>query len=77
VGTMVRDRVFTYPDCRSSAPVAEGEVRVRHPDGDAGIAMGCQNCDSASEMTLVLSPKEASALDLHALRNDPEVFDNL
>jgi hypothetical protein len=49
-----------------------------HPDVGADIAMCRQNCESASEMILVLFPEEAKApLGLHALRNDPEAPDNL
>jgi hypothetical protein len=33
--------------------------------------MSCENCESASQMTLVLSPEEAKALGLHALRDRP------
>lgn len=34
--------------------------------------MDCEDCRSAAEMTLVLSPEEAEALGLHALRDRPE-----
>ena len=37
----------------------------------ADVAMSCENCESASQMTLVLSPEEAKALGLHALRDRP------
>ncbi len=44
-----------------------------HPGGGAEIVMRCVNCESASEMALVLSPEEAKALGLgHALRDRPE-----
>jgi hypothetical protein len=44
-----------------------------HPGGGAEIAMRCENCESASEVTLVLSPEEAKAFGLgHALRERPE-----
>ena len=71
-----RDKGLTCPDCGSSEPVAQGEVRAPRPDGVRRIAMGCESCESVSEMTLVLSPEEAKALGLHALRNDPEAPDN-
>jgi hypothetical protein len=45
-----------------------------HPGGGADITMQCVKCESASEMTLVLSPEEAKALGLgHALQDDSEV----
>jgi hypothetical protein len=66
---IAREKNLTCPDCGSSEPVPEGEARA-HPGGGATIAMQCLNCESASEVTLVLSPEEAKALGLgHALRN--------
>ena len=67
---MAREKGLTCPDCGSSEPVPEDEARA-HPGGGADIAMRCLNCESASEVTLVLSPEEAKALGLHALR-DPQ-----
>ena len=34
--------------------------------------MRCEECESASEMALVLSPEEAKALGLHSLEDHPE-----
>ena len=68
---IAREKDVTCPDCGSSEPVPEGEARTRL-DGGADIAMRCINCESASEVTLVLSPEEAKALGLHALRDQPE-----
>jgi len=39
--------------------------------------MRCVNCESASEITLVLSPEEAKALGLHSLRDAPRQPDDL
>ena len=69
---MAREKDFPCPDCGASAPVPKDEVPARHPDGSAEVAMKCLGCESASEMTLVLSPEEAKALGLHALRDRPE-----
>ena len=69
---MAREKGLTCPDCGSSDPVpGDDEAPAWHPDGGADVAMGCQSCESASEMTLVLSPEEAEALGLHALRGRP------
>lgn len=69
---IAREKGFSCPDCGSSEPVPGGEARA-HPGG-AGIAMRCVNCESASEMTLVLSPEEAMALGLgQALKDEAEV----
>jgi hypothetical protein len=68
---IARDKNLACPDCGSSEPVPEDEARV-HPSGAADIAMRCEECESASEATLVLSPEEAKALGLHALRDRPE-----
>ncbi len=68
---IARDRGLTCPDCGSSEPVPKDVVRA-HADGGAGIGMRCVDCESATEMTLVLSPEEAKALGLHALRDLPE-----
>jgi hypothetical protein len=65
---IAREKGLTCPDCGSSEPAPEGEARA-HPGGSANIAMRCLTCESASEVTLVLSPEEAKALGLgHALR---------
>ena len=69
---IAREKGLSCPDCGSSEPVPEDEVKV-HSGGGADIAMRCVNCESASEVTLVLSPEEAKALGLgHALRERPE-----
>jgi hypothetical protein len=39
-------------------PKEGGELGTR-PDGGADVAMRCEECESASEMALVLSPEEA------------------
>jgi hypothetical protein len=69
---MAREKDLTCPDCGGSEPVPKDEVPVRHPDGGAEVAMSCVECESTSEMTLVLSPEEAKALGLHALRDRPD-----
>ena len=70
---IAREKGLSCPDCGSSEPVPEDEARA-HPSGGANIAMRCVNCESASEMTLVLSPEEAKALGLgQALQDDSEV----
>ena len=58
---------LSCPDCGSSEPVPKDEVRA-HPDSGADVAMRCEDCENTTEMTLVLSPEEAKALGLHALR---------
>lgn len=68
---IARDKKHTCPDCGSSEPVPGDEARA-HPSGGAEIAMRCEDCERASEVTLVLSPEEAKALGLHALRDSPE-----
>ena len=68
---IAREKDLTCPDCGSSESVPEGEGLV-HPGVGADIAMRCMNCESASEVTLVLSPEEAKALGLHVLRHRPE-----
>jgi hypothetical protein len=69
---IAREKGLSCPDCGSSEPVPEDEARA-HPGGGAEIAMRCINCESASDVTLVLSPEEAEALGLgHALRDRPE-----
>lgn len=71
--SLAREKGLTCPDCGSSDPAPrDDEALARHPDGGADVAMGCQSCESASEMTLVLSPEEAKALGLHALRDRPQ-----
>jgi hypothetical protein len=69
---IAREKGLSCPDCGSSEPVPADEARA-HPGG-ADIAMRCVNCESASEMALVLSPEEAKALGLgQALQDDVEV----
>jgi hypothetical protein len=69
---IAREKGLSCPECGSSDPVTEDEARAR-PGGGADIAMRCVNCESASEVTLVLSPEEAEALGLgHALRDRPK-----
>ena len=69
---IAREKGLACPNCGSSEPVPEGEA-LTHPGGGTEIAMRCLNCESASEVTLVLSPEEARALGLgHALRDPPE-----
>jgi uncharacterized Zn finger protein len=69
---MAREKGLTCPECGSSEPMPQDETRA-HPGGGAEIVVRCVNCESASEMTLVLSPEEAKALGLgHALRDSPE-----
>ena len=69
---MAREKGLTCPECGSSEPLPQDETRA-HPGGGAEIVVRCVNCESASEMTLVLSPEEAKALGLgHALRDRPE-----
>ena len=46
-------------------------MRTR-PGSCADVALRCEDCESATETTLVLSPEEAKALGLHALRDLPE-----
>ncbi len=67
---IAREKGLTCPDCGSSEPVPKDEA-LAHPGGGADIAMRCVNCESASEVALVLSPEEAKALGLHALRDRP------
>ena len=66
---IAREKSLTCPECGSSEPVPKDEAPAWHPDGGADVAMGCEDCRSAAEMTLVLSPEEAEALGLHALRD--------
>ena len=66
---IAHEKGLTCPDCGSSKPVPKDEVRA-HPGG-ADVAMRCEDCENATEMTLVLSPEEAKALGLHALRDLP------
>jgi hypothetical protein len=68
---IAREKGLTCPDCGSSEPVPEDEARPHA--GGAEIPMRCVDCESASEVTLVLSPEEAETLGLgHALRDRPE-----
>ncbi len=71
---IARDKGLACPDCGSSEPVPTDEVRA-HVDGGADVGMRCEDCENATEMTLVLSPEEAKALGLHALRDLPEAPD--
>jgi hypothetical protein len=69
---IAREKGLSCPECGSSEPVPEEEART-HPGGGADIAMRCVDCESASEVTLVLSPEEAKALGLgHALGDHPD-----
>ena len=69
---IAREKGLSCPECGSSEPVPEEEARTR-PGGGADIAMWCVDCESASEVTLVLSPEEAKALGLgHALGDHPD-----
>ena len=68
---ITQEKGLSCPDCGSSEPVPEGEAQTRL-DGDAGIAMRCINCESASEVTLVLSFEEAETLGLRGLQDRPE-----
>jgi predicted RNA-binding Zn-ribbon protein involved in translation (DUF1610 family) len=71
---LAREKGLTCPDCGSSEPVPKkegGELGAR-PDGGAEVVMRCEECESASEMALVLSPEEAEALGLHSLGERPE-----
>ena len=69
---IARQKDLSCPDCGSSEPVPGDEARA-HPGG-AYVVMRCVNCESASEMTLVLSPEEAKALGLgQALQDDSEM----
>jgi len=68
---LAREKGLTCPDCGSSEPVPNDEVRA-HPDGGADVLMRCEDCESASEMALVLSPEEAEALGLHSLGERPQ-----
>jgi hypothetical protein len=71
---IAQDEGLVCPDCGSSEPVPTDAVRA-HADGGAAVAMRCEDCKNATEMTLVLSPEEAKALGLHALRDLPEAPD--
>ena len=69
---IAREKGLSCPDCGSSEPVPTNEVQFR-TGGGAEIAMCCEDCESASETTLILSPEEARALGLgDALRERPE-----
>ena len=69
---MAREKSLTCPACGSSEPVPKDKAPGRLPDGSVKVSMGCEDCRSAAEMTLMLSPEEAEALGLHALRDRPE-----
>ena len=69
---LAQGKGLSCPDCGSSEPVPEDEARV-HPGGGAEIPMRCEDCESTSEITLVLSPEEADAFAFgRALRERPE-----
>jgi hypothetical protein len=69
---LAQEKGLSCPDYGFSEPVPEDEFQV-HPGGGAKIMMRCENCESASEIALVLSPEEAKALGLgHALRDRSE-----
>jgi hypothetical protein len=72
---IAREKGLTCPDCGSSEPVPKDEVRA-HVGGGANVAMRREDCENATEMTLILSPEEAKSLGLHALRDLPEASDN-
>jgi hypothetical protein len=72
---IAREKGLTCPACGSSEPVPKDQAWA-HPGGGADLAMRCEDCENATEMTLVLSPEEAKALGLHALRDLPEAPDN-
>ena len=71
---IARQKGFTCPDCGSSEPVPQegGELKDL-PDGGLEVPVGCEACEGASEMALVLSPEEAQALGFHSLGGDQEV----
>jgi hypothetical protein len=46
-------------------------VRARS-GGGADVTMRCEDCESATEMALVLTPEEAKALGLHSLQDLPD-----
>ena len=67
---IAREKGLSCSDCGSPEPVPGDEARA-HPSGGANIVMRCVNCESASEMTLVLSPEEAKAFGLgQSLQDD-------
>jgi DNA-directed RNA polymerase subunit RPC12/RpoP len=68
---IARERDLSCPECGSSAPAPKDEARGR-ADGGADVAMRCEDCESAVEITLVLSPEEARALGLHSLNDNPQ-----
>jgi uncharacterized Zn finger protein len=69
---IARHKGLTCPECGGSEPVPiEDEVRP-HPDGSADVLMRCEECESTTEMALVLSPEEAEALGLHSLGESPQ-----
>jgi RNase P subunit RPR2 len=68
---IARERGLTCPDCGSSEPVPKDEVRARS-GGGADVTMRCEDCESATEMALVLTPEEAKALGLHSLQDLPD-----
>jgi hypothetical protein len=67
------EKKFGCPDCDSSEPVPGDEARA-YPGCGADIVMRCVNCESASGMTLLLSPEKSKALGLdHAIQDGSEV----
>ena len=71
VTRIAQEKGLTCPDCGSSEPVPKDEVRARS-GGGADVTMRCEDCESAMEMALVLSPEESKALGLHSLGDRPE-----
>ena len=53
-------------------PKEGGELKDL-PDGALEVPVRCEACEGASEMALVLSPKEAQALGFHSLGGGQEV----
>jgi hypothetical protein len=70
---IAREKNLKYRDCGSSEPVPGDEARA-HPGCGADIVIRCVNCESESEMTLVLSLRGSKALGRRqALQDDSEV----
>jgi uncharacterized Zn finger protein len=64
---IAREKGLTCPDCGGSEPVPIEDEVLAHPDGGADVLMRCEECESTTEIALVLSPEEAEALGLHSL----------
>ncbi len=58
---IAREKGLTCPNYGSADPVPEGAAHT-HLDGGADIAMRCANCESTSEVALVLSPRKRRLL---------------